>query len=412
MIIIKNDIKRIKKKQLTLISVYKIPRKYIINMGICESTTKQRRNKTPAQTFKEKMNNSTSPSPSDATNVTNAPIYLSEKSKHDNIHKYYKINDIDVILGEGATGIVREATRLSDGKVLAIKTIDKTRIKYHNIIKNEIVISLMLNHENVIKCYEIFEDQIYVHFVLDYVKGGDLLNNIINTTNHRLSEHQSLQFLIQILKALDYMHNTLKICHRDIKPENILLNYDKDNNPILKIIDFGFACFIPESGYMTPKLGTVTYQAPEMLDGDKYDVKVDLWSTGVLLMNMITGAEPFSSHPNIPIEQQILNKPINFDKIKNQNLKVLAMDLLQRDPTHRIDAKTALDKAIKMALPDAELMEMEFKRLDDGGKGLITWEKILESYNRKETDDEHFDGVNELITYNNFCALFKARYIY
>ena len=65
-----------------------------------------------------------------------------------------------------------------------------------------------------------------------------------------------------------------------------------------------------------------------------------------------------------------------------------------------------------MALPDAELMEMEFKRLDDGGKGLITWEKILESYNRKETDDEHFDGVNELITYNNFCALFKARYIY
>ena len=328
------------------------------------------------------MNNSTSPSPSDATNVTNAPIYLSEKSKHDNIHKYYKINDIDVILGEGATGIVREATRLSDGKVLAIKTIDKTRIKYHNIIKNEIVISLMLNHENVIKCYEIFEDQIYVHFVLDY------------------------------LKALDYMHNTLKICHRDIKPENILLNYDKDNNPILKIIDFGFACFIPESGYMTPKLGTVTYQAPEMLDGDKYDVKVDLWSTGVLLMNMITGAEPFSSHPNIPIEQQILNKPINFDEIKNQNLKVLAMDLLQRDPTHRIDAKTALDKAIKMALPDAELMEMEFKRLDDGGKGLITWEKILESYNRKETDDEHFDGVNELITYNNFCALFKARYIY
>ena len=108
---------------------------------------------------------------------------------------------------------------------------------------------------------------------------------------------------------------------------------------------------------MTPKLGTVTYQAPEMIDSDKYDVKVDLWSTGVLLMNMITGAEPFSSHPNIPIEQQILNKPINFDEIKNQNLQVLAMDLLQRDPLHRIDTRTALEKAKKMLLPDTQLME-------------------------------------------------------
>ena len=65
-----------------------------------------------------------------------------------------------------------------------------------------------------------------------------IINNIINTTNHRLSEHQSLIFLIQILQALDYLHNTLKICHRDIKPENILINYDSNKEPILKIIDF------------------------------------------------------------------------------------------------------------------------------------------------------------------------------
>lgn len=389
-------------------------------MGICDSSTKQKKNREQnSQTKKNEeieddiKNTHTSPCNSDSTGITQTPLYLSDQTRHENIHSFYTINQRDLILGEGATGIVREATRKANGKVLAIKTIDKTKIKYPEIIKNEIIISLSLHHENLIQCYEIFEDQIYVHFVLDYVKGGDLLNNIINTTNHRLSEHQSLIFLIQILQALDYLHNTLRICHRDIKPENILINYDSNKEPILKIIDFGFSCFIPESGYMTPKLGTITYQAPEMIDSDKYDVKVDLWSTGVLLMNMITGAEPFSSHPNIPIEQQILNKPINFDEIKNKNLQVLAMDLLQRDPLHRIDTKTALEKAKKMLLPDTQLMEMEFKRLDDGGKGLITWQKILENYNKNEKiNDEHFTELTDVITYDTFCTFWKARYIY
>ena len=104
---------------------------------------------------------------------------------------------------------------------------------------------------------------------------------------------------------------------------------------------------------------------------------------------------------------------INFDEIKNQNLQVLAMDLLQRDPLHRIDTRTALEKAKKMLLPDTQLMEMEFKRLDDGGKGLITWQKLLENYNKNEKiNDEHFTELTDVITYDTFCTFWKTKYIY
>lgn len=66
-----------------------------------------------------------------------------------------------------------------------------------------------------------------------------------------------------------------------------------------------------------------------------------------------------------------------------------------------------------MLLPDTQLMEMEFKRLDDGGKGLITWQKLLENYNKNEKiNDEHFTELTDVITYDTFCTFWKAKYIY
>lgn len=378
-------------------------------MGICGSGSMTKGNK-PIKTRKRNMEIFNTNS-ANSTAASTTPTYLSEETRHEDVFKYYTITRENDIVGQGATGIVREAKRNEDNFPVAIKTIEKSKMKYLAIVKNEIKISLSLKHENIIKCYEVFEDENHVHFVLDFIKGGDLLDNIIGTTNHRLSENNSLNFLIQLLTALDYLHNTMKICHRDIKPENILINYTPEGEPILKIIDFGFACFIPESGQMEEKLGTPVYQAPEMVDDKKYDYKVDLWSLGILLINMITGAEPFSSNPNVPIEEQILNKPICFNRINDQNIRILAMDLLERDPVNRISTSRALEKAKQMSLPEAEVMRREFDRLNNDNQGEITWKKILKYYNTNKKEDED-KFIDDKITFDCFCRLWQTKTIF
>lgn len=373
-------------------------------MGICASVKPNPQKKTQP----------TNPSQSTTMNIDKKPIvsgYICESTIHDDITKFFTFTKAKNIIGEGATGIVREAIR-NDGTVFAIKTITKSMIKYKDILLNEISISPILLHENIIKCHEIYEDQINIHFVLDYIKGGDLLDKIITSDIRRLSEKQSFSFLLQILRALNYLHNDMNICHRDIKPENILIKYNKDYSaPVLKIIDFGFACYIPDKGYMTDRMGTETYLAPEMIEDNRYDSKVDLWSTGVLFMNMITGTQPFSSHPNIPIRQQILSKPINFNKIKNNNYKGLAMELLERNPQLRIDTAKALKMAESMILPENEQIEYEFKQLDPQN-GYLKWQSILDNYNIKAPEKKKKIDNAELITFDYFCTLWKSNYIY
>lgn len=338
--------------------------------------------------------------------------YLSQSTIHEDITKFYTFSTAKAIIGEGATAFVREATR-NDGTVFAIKTITKSTIKYKDILLNEIAISPILRHENIIKCHEIYEDCIQIHFVLDYIKGGDLLDKIITSNIKHLSEKQSFSFLLQILRALNYLHNQMNICHRDIKPENILIQYNEDQTipPVLKIIDFGFACYIPEKGYMTDRLGTETYLSPEMIDDSRYNSKVDLWATGVLFMNMITGTQPFSSHPNIPIRQQILSKPIAFNRIKNKNYKGLAMELLERNPELRITTAKALEMAESMILPQNEEMEYEFRQLNPEN-GYLKWQSILDNYNIRKAVDEMKINNAELITFEYFCNLWKSNFIY
>ena len=99
---------------------------------------------------------------------------------------------------------------------------------------------------------------------------------------------------------------------------------------------------------MKGKIGTIMFMAPEIIMDKPYDEKVDLWSTGVILYNMTTGCEPFSQgyEDFKRIEMQIVNRPINFDKIKNDDLRKLCQEMLERNPDKRLDARTALEKAI------------------------------------------------------------------
>ena len=234
------------------------------------------------------------------------------------------------------------------GKKYAIKIIKKKAILMGQLLANEVRLGTMINHPNILGVKEVYEDLKNISVVMDYCEGGDLFDYIIKNPEEKLDDLKSIDILIQILNTLDYLHNQLKICHRDIKPENFLITFDEQNRPILKLIDFGMAHDIKRGGKMKGKIGTIMFMAPEIIMDKPYDEKVDLWSTGVILYNMTTGCEPFSQgyEDFKRIEMQIVNRPINFDKIKNDDLRKLCQEMLERNPDKRLDARTALEKAI------------------------------------------------------------------
>ena len=274
---------------------------------------------------------------------------LSNRTKFKNINNDYIISER--ILGKGATGIVREAED-KNGNKYAIKTVWKSDIEQNECFKKEIDITLEVNHETIVKCIDIYEDNTTIHLVLEEITGGDLFDYIIHSNGRKLSEEEAMDYLLQMLEGLHYLHSELKIVHRDIKPENFLIynesakkdNINTDekivikNKNKIKLIDFGFATYCREGETMTEQLGTPQYAAPEIFEQKPYTSKVDIWSVGVVLYNMINGTQPFASRDIEKIKDQVLHKEINFDGFKNKQLIELCKNLLERDPDKRYTA--------------------------------------------------------------------------
>lgn len=324
-------------------------------MGICNSTQNTKQNKqTTIHSASTELNSATSGGVVPQTAQPPLIIHrLSNRTKYDDISKY--INISDTFLGKGATGIVREGSN-SKGEKFAVKTVWKADVEQNECFKREIEITLNLCHESVVKCREIYEDVSSINLVLELIVGGDLFDHIIHSPQRKLSENEAIDILEQILQALRYLHEELNVVHRDIKPENFLM-YNEGGRNKIKLIDFGFATYIPKEGEMTQQLGTPQYAAPELFLQKPYTAKIDLWSTGIVLYNMINGTQPFSTNRNNPdlIKEQVLTKEINFSGFTNPSLKSLCQHLLERDPEKRCSAVQALCELSLIKGPDQSL---------------------------------------------------------
>lgn len=246
------------------------------------------------------------------------------------------------IIGKGTTGIV-SLGKDNTGKLYAIKSIRKKDILKSRLVIEEAQIGLQLNHPNLVKMKEVFEDSKKIYFVTELVNGIDLFDFIQNSPGKKLNDSTATEIIIQILDCLDYLHNKRHIAHRDIKPENFLVTVDINNNkPIVKLADFGFAKQFFKGEKFVETLGTLSYCAPEIISKIPYDQKVDLWSTGVVLYNMLTGYSPFTGNDDGNTKQNILSRNVNFDIIQNKNLKILCMGLLERNSENRLDVTKAL----------------------------------------------------------------------
>ena len=139
----------------------------------------------------------------------------------------------------------------------------------------------LLNHPNIIKLHSVFEGGKHVYFVMDLLKGGELLARILEKGFY--SERDTSALFVQILRALSYLHS-FGIMHRDIKPENLIFR-EKDSYELV-LADFGFSEFANKNDKLFKRCGTPGFVAPEILNDSPYNTKVDIFSAGILLYIM------------------------------------------------------------------------------------------------------------------------------
>ena len=260
---------------------------------------------------------------------------------------HYKILSF---LGEGSYGKVFKAREISTGRVIAVKkmSIGDSQSKYNKIIK-EINLLKSLDHPNIVKYYDFFQEEEYIYLMMEYLEGCTLKQYIKN--NENISEDNARIIIKQLLTALSYLHYTCDICHRDVKPENIMFKEKNDINH-LKLLDFGLSLDSFESKKHLENCGTLVYMAPELLNNIKYTKGVDVWSVGIILyMLLMKGKNPFYNKGD---SREIIIKNIRNNNVifsfDNDNLnqiskmgKDLINKLLKKNPLYRYTIRSALE---------------------------------------------------------------------
>jgi 5'-AMP-activated protein kinase catalytic alpha subunit len=240
-------------------------------------------------------------------------------------------------IGEGSFGKVYQAVSVLTGKEVAIKKFDKVEIKTEMAkqkIFQEARILTMLDHPNVARLLEVFENKGNIFCVMEYAKEGDILN--LMKRKGPLPEDLARIILIQVAHGLKHCH-LKRVLHRDIKLDNVLLC----DNYIAKICDFGISKVVKKAEVVREDCGTPAYTAPEVVSGTGYTgFQADIWSLGIMLFVMVTGKVPFKDQTkSLEILHQLIKKgeftfPNNVTL--SEDLKDLISKMLVVDPEARI----------------------------------------------------------------------------
>ena len=243
----------------------------------------------------------------------------------------YKIEET---IGEGTYGKVKLATHLQTNEKVAIKFINKKRLTHtgdNERILNEIKIMTSLNHPNILKAFEVFEDEINYYIVMERPDKGDLFNYICS--KGRLSMEESSFIYYQIVNAIQYLHKN-KIVHRDMKPENIMLTKDM----IVKIGDFGLSKYFKSTEIkLQTNCGSPCYSAPEVLRGNRYKpLPVDIWGIGIILYCMVCGELPFEDEREDILIRKVTLCNYTCPLFVNHIFKSLFRRILCSNPNDRL----------------------------------------------------------------------------
>jgi myosin-light-chain kinase len=271
------------------------------------------------------------------------PQPSSNHSNNEDIRDKY---DLGKILGSGSFGQVREAILKGhpDAEMRAVKMIERDNEdgEWSNqaIFVREVALLQQIDHQNIIRYYDFYEDLHFLYVVMELCKGGEVFAKIVELK--RFSEKNAAVLGQQMLQAIDYIHKR-HIAHRDIKAENFMLAEPSISSSV-KMIDFGMACKFEDGECLTELCGSPHYLAPELI-GQKYDHRADVWAFGVLLYLLMYGHYPYDAKHPRDIMVKILTEPIRWQtkvKLSNHGLDFLRR-LLEHDLKKRMSAEEALN---------------------------------------------------------------------
>jgi len=286
----------------------------------------------------------------------------------DNKGKIQEFYDIDKKkLGEGSYGSVSKGKNKKTGATRAIKSIGKAQMKgKEDKLKMEIEVMKLLDHPNICKLHESFEDHRNIYLVMELCVGGELFDKIIDAGH--FSEVQAALIMQQMFRSLYYLHFQ-NITHRDLKPENfILATKDPIEKSTLKLIDFGLAKKFKKGQVLTTKAGTPYYVAPQVLNG-KYDESADMWSLGVIMFVMLCGYPPFHGDNDQEVLDKVKQARFHFApadwKDVSEDAKELIQKLLAFNPLDRHSAEQALNHVwVKNQAPKAKDVKLQQNFVD------------------------------------------------
>ncbi len=290
--------------------------------------------------------------------------------------------EIVKLLGTGGMGSVYLARdRILGAEEVAVKILHRQfayDTKYTQRFLREVQLMRRVNHNNVIRTYDVGADGDIVYFSMELIRGTCLLSVM---ENGELSIDQLLDITVQICEGLEAIHSA-NIIHRDLKPENVM--YLRDGS--IKIADFGVAR--PEQSQLTEHnevIGSAAYMAPEIWLGEGISSKIDLYSLGIILYELFTGILPFEAEtPALAMRMHLDRTPTPPNQHNPEIprwLNRLILRLLEKSPNHRPSSAREVIEYIKNS------RERSKKSGRNGMSSSHAFLKQLEATTRKATDE-------------------------
>ena len=321
--------------------------------------------------------------------------------------RYLKIKNI----ANGTYSKVYIVQNKTDFKLYCCKEILKNKVADINKFRNEINVLSKVDHPNIIRLYEVFEDDRYISIIMELCQGGDLFKKIneLAEKDQSFSEKEAVKIFKQLMSAVSYCHSQ-GICHRDLKPDNIIFLNKEPDSPI-KVIDFGLSKIFGElkpimkgnkveKNIMSLRVGTAYYMSPEVLQGN-YDNKCDIWACGVILYIMLCGYPPFDGDSEHDILKAISKKKFYFPEEEWKSVSDDAKDLIKHmicDADKRYNAEMILNHPwIEKNAPNSKgnLAKFNVHKLESFGN-LYKLTKYVIGYVASRTDDADITNLKKI----------------